>query len=65
MFRIQTPTADFTNKEKLEKSMFVLNKIYLDKETPILFKQLLPNLDINRTSDFLKFLEQIIKNEES
>lgn len=64
MFRQKTPTGDFTNKEKVAKAVSPLNKIYYDDETPILFKQLLPGLDITRTADFLKFLEKILDEKE-
>jgi hypothetical protein len=63
MFYSKTPIAELTNQQKIERTLFALNKVYLDEETPILFKQLLPDSDINKTSDFLKFLEKIINEE--
>ena len=63
MFREKTPTADFTNQEKVERAIFALNKIYFDEETPTLFKQLMPYSDITKTIDFLEFLKKITENE--
>jgi hypothetical protein len=64
MFSQKKPFVLETNKEKLTKAVPTIKKVFNDDEMPYLFKNLIPDGEFTKTSDFIRFLEKVVKDDE-